>query len=386
VAGARNAGRARVLVGFAAFGLFWGGWGAALPAVRVHANASEGALGAALLCIGAGALLSMRPTGVLIDRAGPRVAPLAFAAFGLAAALAALAPSPGALAAALLALGAASGAADVAINADGTGAERIGRPLLTLAHALFSGSVVAASLLVAVARAAGAGAEVIVGALAVLELGAAVALWRLEAPTLTGAGAPRGSLLRIPAPLLVLGALTALAYLVENAWQSWSAIHLESTLGAPPGLASLAPAVFGAAATAGRVAGHRAGSRVSPRALVVAGAATATAGSLVAALAGAPGAALAGIAAAGVGTSICAPTFISLAGRLAGPAERGAAVSAVTTLAYLGFLVGPAAVGAVADLAGLTAALAGVAGVAAVLAVLTALAGPLRAPRAAGVI
>jgi hypothetical protein len=50
-----------------------------------------------------------------------------------------------------------------------------------------------------------------------------------------------------------------------------------------------------------------------------------------------------------------------------GAAERGNAISGVTTLAYLGFLVGPAAVGLVAGAASLPAALVGVAGVALLL-------------------
>jgi MFS family permease len=76
-----------------------------------------------------------------------------------------------------------------------------------------------------------------------------------------------------------------------------------------------------------------------------------------------------GILLAGLGTSVCAPTVISIAGRIVAPGDRGSAVSIVTTIAYLGFLVGPAAVGLAADAASLRAALAGVAGLALVLAV-----------------
>ncbi|MGC1731202.1 MAG: hypothetical protein WA731_00815 [Pseudonocardiaceae bacterium] len=47
----------RALGGFAAFGLFWGAWGAALPAVQVRSGSTDGELGAALLMIGLGALL-----------------------------------------------------------------------------------------------------------------------------------------------------------------------------------------------------------------------------------------------------------------------------------------------------------------------------------------
>ena len=72
---------------------------------------------------------------------------------------------------------------------------------------------------------------------------------------------------------------------------------------------------------------------------------------------------------AGLGTSICAPTLFSLAGRSARPEQRAAAVSAVTTLAYLGFVAGPALVGLAAQASSLPAALGGVAGLAVLLAV-----------------
>src|SRR5918996_566897 len=103
-------GRSRALLGFAAFGAFWGSWGAVLPAVQQHAGVDDGELGIALLCIGAGALLSMRPAGSLVDRWGAPALPAAVAVFAACAALPALATAPLGLSAALFVLGAASGA------------------------------------------------------------------------------------------------------------------------------------------------------------------------------------------------------------------------------------------------------------------------------------
>jgi putative MATE family efflux protein len=124
--------------------------------VRAHAGVGAGTLGLALLCIGAGALVSMRPAGAVLDRHGARVLPLATAAFAASALLPALATSGAALAAALLALGAASGVVDVANNAEGVRAEAASRrPLMNLAHAAFSATVVVGSLLAGALRAAG---------------------------------------------------------------------------------------------------------------------------------------------------------------------------------------------------------------------------------------
>ena len=361
--------RARALLGAAGFGLFWGAWGAALPLVQAHAGASDSALGLALVCIGAGALVSMRPAGVLVDRAGPRVASLVILAFAATTVLPALATSPAALAGALLLLGAASGAVDVAINADAARAEAAGRPAMNLTHALFSASVVGASLLVGLLRTLDVGVLGVLGCFAASLAAIAVALAVMPA----GRAAPaaperRASLLHIPKPLLILGALAAVAYLVENAWQSWSAVHLESDLDASPAVAALGPALFGASAVAGRLAGHALAHRVTERRLLAGGAALGATGTLLSALAPTSAVALAGIALAGAGTSVCAPTLIGLAGRLARPGERGSAVSAVITLAYFGFVVGPAAVGLVAGATSLPAALAGVGVVAALLA------------------
>lgn len=364
-----------------AFGLFWGAWGAVLPAVQASSGSTDGELGAALLMIGLGALVSMRLTGHLVDRLGAPVLPVVMVGFAVAGVLPAFAGSPVALGAALLLLGALAGATDVAINAAGVHAEiRSQRPLMNLAHAWFSVGVVVASLSTAALRAAGAGPRVVLGTVFVLVT--VITVFALAPDSLRTKGesghgtpspVPEFSAPRkwYPAlPLIVFGCLGALAYLVENAWQSWGAVYLETTLDATVGLSSTVPAVFASAAATGRFAGNAISRRVKPVQLLSAGALTAGAGTLVAATAGSPWVGLAGIAVAGLGSSVCAPTVISLAGAWAGPERRGAAVSTVTTIAYLGFLVGPAGVGLASSLTSLPTALAGVAAIAVLLAVL----------------
>jgi MFS family permease len=369
-------GRVRVLGGFAAFGAFWGTWGAALPAVQSHAHVDDGQLGIALLCIGAGALVSMRLAGTLVDRWGPVALPATLAAFGAAAALPGLATSTAGLCAVLLVLGGTSGAVDVAINAEGTRTEAAaGRPVLSLAHGTFSACVVIGSLVAGGLRAAGGTGEVVLGVVGAAVVVVAVGLWRV--PTARAASAPaRASLRHLPPLLLVLGALCALAFFVENAWQSWGAVHLEADLDASPALGALAPALFAGAAAVSRLGAHVLVGRFDEIALMRAGAVAGAAGTLLAALAPVAALALVGVAIAGAGISICAPILFSIAGRSADEAARGAAVSVVTTIAYLGFLIGPAAVGLLADAATLRTSLAAAAGVALALA---ALAGRARA-------
>jgi MFS family permease len=375
VPGAR---RTSVLLGFAALGVFWGAWGAALPAVQRRSGATDAELGLALLLVGLGALVSMRATGVLMDRIGPRLTPVSVAIFGLAGLLPGLAGSPGALYFFALLVGAASGAMDVAINADAVHWEvRVGRPILNLAHAAFSAAVVFGSVATGLLRWGGAGPVLIFGlAAAVVVLSALV--MRPE-PWAQGEsdGRPR-FLQRVPVWLLVIGGLGALAFWIEGTWQDWGAVYLERTLDAPPAASALGPALFAAAMTVGRLTAHRIARPGTERTVLVVGAALAGAGSALAAAAPSAPIALAGIAVAGAGCSICAPTIVSLAGRAARPAERATVVGSLTTVMYLGFLVGPAAVGGLAELATLRVSLSAVAALGFLLSLLFAV---VRLPR-----
>jgi MFS family permease len=375
--------RARVLLGFAALGIFWGAWGAALPAVQRSSGASDAELGVALLLVGVGALLSMRGTGVLLDHLGPKLTPVTIALFGLAGLLPAVAGSPEALYVVLFVVGATSGAMDVAINAGAVREEvHSGRPLLNVAHASFSAAVVAASLGTGALRWAGAGPGVVFALSSVLILATAVAVrspaaWEPE----PGAG-PR-LFGRVPRWLLVLGVLGALAFWIESAWQNWGSVQLERTLDAAPATSALAPALFAASMTAGRLAGNTLLARWSERVLLVGGAAVSALGTAVGALASSAPTALLGIAVAGAGCSVLAPTIVSVAGRAARPQERATIVGSVTTLMYLGFLVGPAAVGGLAQVETLRVSLTAVAALALLLAGLCALV-RLPEPRRAG--
>ncbi len=366
---ARNAGRARALTGFAALGIFWGAWGAELPAVKSHAGADDAALGAALFCIGAGALLAMRPAGVLVDRRGRGVLPGITVLFAVCGFLPALATSPAGLAAVLLALGAASGSLDVAINAEGVRSEAAGPPVLRLAHGMFSLAAVTAALGAGGLRAAGASPAGVFGVTAGAVLAAAAATLLLAAAPPHREGAPQlRDLLRAPWPLVALGFLCALAFFVEGAWQTWGALHLQDSLGASAAVSAAAPALFAGSMALGRIAGQS--LRTPERLTLTFAAALAAAGTAVAATASSAAIGLGGIVAAGLGISICAPTLIAIAGRRARPERRGSAVSVVTTVAYLGFLLGPAAVGVAAHATTLRTALAAVAGLALLLALL----------------
>ena len=361
--------RTRALIGFAALGVWWGAFGAALPAIQANADAGDAELGLGLLLLGLGALVSMRATGVLMDRAGPAVTPVAIGLFGLTGLLPALADSPGELYLFLLVVGATSGSMDVAINADAVHEEvASGRPLLNLAHAGFSAAVFFASLMTGLLRSLGAEPLAVFALVSALVVTAAVAT-RLGPvrPWRPAEGETPRLIQGVPGWLLALGLLGAMAFWIESAWQNWGAVHLERAFDAGAGTSALAPALFAGAMAVGRLMAHRLASPGSERTVLVAAAALTASGSALAAFAGSAPVALVGILVAGAGCAVCAPTIISIAGRAAKPRERATLVGSLTTLMYLGFLVGPAAVGVLAELTTLRASLGSVAAVALLL-------------------
>ena len=361
--------RTRALIGFAALGVWWGAFGAALPAIQGNADAGDAELGFGLLLLGLGALVSMRATGVLMDRAGPALTPVAIGLFGLTGLLPALADSPGELYLFLLVVGATSGAMDVAINADAVHEEvASGRPLLNLAHAGFSAAVFFASLMTGLLRSLGAEPLAVFALVSALVVTAAVAT-RLGPvrPWRPAEGETPRLIQGVPGWLLALGLLGAMAFWIESAWQNWGAVHLERAFDAGAGTSALAPALFAGAMAVGRLMAHRLASPGSERTVLVAAAALTASGSALAAFAGSAPVALVGILVAGAGCAVCAPTIISIAGRAAKPRERATLVGSLTTLMYLGFLVGPAAVGVLAELTTLRASLGSVAAVALLL-------------------
>ncbi|MEV0132475.1 MFS transporter [Dactylosporangium sp. NPDC050688] len=359
----------------AAFGAFWGTWGAAVARVRDQAGLDDGGLGTALLCISAGALPAMLLTGRALDRWGLRcTAPLiaALGAAGLAAALTADG-LPG-LCLGLTGVGVASGAADVAMNSVGGRAEqRTGRPVITRAGAVFSTGVVVSSLGTGAAYATGAPTWLPFAAVLLLSALAGAAILR----ALTGVPAaaavtqpePAGTRLPLP-PLLLVGALGALAFASENAHQSWSVVFMQDVLTTGPGLSATAPAVFAATVAATRFAV----SAVSPahaRTVLVAGAAVAATGATVVARAPSLPVALTGLVLAAAGTGALFPTLLSIVSRNVAESARGRATAVVTVVSYLGFLLGPVYVGLWSSTTSLRGAMLAVAVLGVALAALT---------------
>ena len=359
--------RRGLLLAFAVFGAFWGAWAAVLPAVRQRAGVDDGQLGLALGAIALSAVPVMPVAGRLVDRLGARrVLPSSLFAFAVVLPLAALARSLPALVGALVLLGLATGALDVAANTATAAWERVehGR-LMSVGHGAFSVGVLVGSGSAGLAREAGAAPLPALGTVSVLVL--LVAVTQPDYRRADGEVTPAARSSRLPGLLLGVGALTAGAFLAEDAVQSWSALHLERGLGASPAVSGLGPALFAGAMAVGRLAGGLLRWRDSTT--VAACGSALAAGVLVVALAPSAPVALVGLVLAGAGTSVLAPVLYSAVGSRAAPGRQGADLAAVSALGYAGFVAGPPLVGVISAASSLPTALGCLAAVGAAIAV-----------------
>ena len=110
---------------FAVNGAMVGTWVAHIPWLQDHLAVSKATLGLCLLCMAAGALVSMPLTGRILDRrSSGSVTRAATLVFCLMLPLPLLATSPAMLAGILFVFGATGGAMDVSMNAHGVAVER----------------------------------------------------------------------------------------------------------------------------------------------------------------------------------------------------------------------------------------------------------------------
>ncbi|CAN5607729.1 MFS transporter [soil metagenome] len=354
----RTAEKRALLLSFAAFGSFWGAFAALLPDLRRQVGVEDGELGLALGAIAVCALPAMPLAGRLVDRSGAaRVVPVTLVGFAVAVTPLGFATSLPGLVLSLALLGAVTGAYDVALNTATAAWERLeGAPLMAAVHGSFSAGVLVGGVLTGLARQAGAGPRLVLPVVAVLLAALAFsqpAYRRVPSMAEGGAGGRR-----LGTVLLLLGGLVGAAFLVEDGLQSWSALHLERTLGAAPAVGGLGPGLFAGAMAVGRFGAHVLVPVGKEVIAVAVGGSCIAAGALVFAFAPAPGLALAGLVLAGLGSAVLAPILLSAVGARATPGRQGADLAAVTALGYSGFIAGPPLVGLLSGLTSLPTALA----------------------------
>jgi predicted MFS family arabinose efflux permease len=343
------------MAAFLAMGVLWGGFAAVLPDLKAMLGVDEAGLGLLMLFTPVAAVLAMLAAPRAGAGLGRAALPLAALAMAAAFALPGQAAAVWAFPLAMMACGAATGLTDVLMNARTAAVEAArGAPLMNLAHAAYSFGYAGGAVATGAMRAADWAPAEVTATLALA--GGLIALGTVERDgTIRGLTRPAGAgggggLGLVP---VAGGAIVLIAFLTENAAESWSALHIEQTLGAPPGAGAMGPAALALTMGVARLAGQGLAQRMGEGRLLAGGAAVAALGAMGAALAQSPGQAYAAFVVMGVGASVLAPTAFTLVGRAAAPGARARAVARATLLGYFGYFFGPPLLGLVAGEFGL---------------------------------
>ncbi len=350
---------------FAGAGFGFASWASRIPQVKAHLGLDPSQLGAVLLSLAAGSVISLPLAGPLVARFGSRATVRATAALGGAGLVVVavgyrigVAPVVGGL----FCWGAGSGTWDVAMNVQGALVERrLGRSIMPRFHAGFSLGTVAGAL--------GGAAMVALGvsvtahlAIAGLIVGVAVPVSArrflpdranlVDPGTPTGAAGPgefeaptaRASLLAWRESRTLLVGLFVLAFaFAEGAGNDWISLATIDHHHVAPAVGTLVFATFLGAMTTARWFGPAALDRFGrvpvARVLVV----LSIAGLVLFIFGPGIGLALLGALLWGTGTSLGFPMGMSAGADE--PALAAPRVGVITTIGYSAFLAGPPLIG-----------------------------------------
>jgi len=345
------------LAAFFSMGILWGSFAADLPDIKIMLGVSESRLGFLMFLTPLAAMLAMRAAPWVSDQLGRHVLGVTSLCMALAFVLPGQTGVWYLFPAAMLVCGATTGAVDVLMNARVSAMEVAqGRPLMNLCHAAYSFGYAGGALGTGALRSMGATPAVVMAVAAALAVLAALATFEAEGEIDGLRAPPEGTSASLGLIPVIGGAIVLIAFMSENAAESWSALHIEKTLHGSAALGSAGPAVLALTMGTARVFGHGLSAKISALRLLLIGAAISACGALAVAFAASPFLAYAGFIVMGIGSSVIAPTAFTLVGTMAAPEARARAVARATMLGYAGYFVGPPLVGMIAGGLGLRAA------------------------------
>ncbi|HEX9449017.1 MAG TPA: MFS transporter [Dongiaceae bacterium] len=342
---------------FLSNGLTLSAWVPLVPLARQRLDLNDAALGLVLLSLGAGALISMPLSGLIIARIGSRqtiliVSMMFFAMLPLLACLTSL-PL---MVLALFIFGGANGVMDIAMNAQGVAVEHlVGRPIFSSLHGMFSvGGIIGASLCGALMH---LGLSPLTAAALIVTMMALLVLSQLAALLPGRDGRTERQHFNRPTGLVaLLGLLAFAAAMTEGAMMDWSAVFLRFNRGFSEAGVGLGFAAFSATMAIGRLTGDWVVGRFGADMTIRIGSLLSTAGLCLVTASTDTRLVLLGFAMTGLGLANVVPQLFGMAGKLPG-FSPGIAISAVATLAYAGILAGPPLIGPLASLTSLPVAL-----------------------------
>ena len=342
-------------------GFAMGAWAPLVPYARQRLALDEKSLGALLLCLGLGSLITMLFSGKLVGRFGCR----SMATCGVIGViitlpfLAAVNSLP-LMIVTLFLFGAGVGMTDITVNVQGTLVEKAAqRPLMSGFHGLFSVGGIVGAALGSLALSAGLtpvsmalGASLVILFTLIVSYGGLLPFGQHETTT--------HHPFRLNRSLVVMALMCLVCFLAEGSILDWSGIWLTSHQGLDLAYAGWGYAVFGCTMAIMRLIGDKILVALGRRKLLLLSGGFTITGFVIAVTFSQWEISLAAFALIGLGAANVVPIITTLAGSDSTmPANMS--VAFVSTVGYLGILMGPALIGFVAHTASLAIAFIGVA-------------------------
>lgn len=335
-------------------GIVWGSFAAFVPVLKAQIGASDALFGIILSVSAIGLMSAMLVAPALDHRLASRAMPVGALFLAIGFLFPSLAMTPLWFAAAMLWVAFASGILDIVMNARVSELEaRQRRSLMNLNHAMFSFAYAGGAFVTGLVRDAQLPPlTMFVGALVLIFV---ASMWMRMPVAETDPGNPTGR--GYPVGVVVLGGIVVLiAFMTESASESWSALHVERSLGGNALQGALGPTMLGLTMGVGRLAGQAISERVDNGILIGAAAILSACGAVLAALAETPLHAYVGFGILGLGVSVIAPTALAMVGQSVGPGPRTHAISRTAVIGFAGFFIGPPMMGILSEFAGLPTA------------------------------
>ena len=343
--------RRAVVVLFFTNGASFSSWLPRIPEVRERLDLSLGSLGAVLVAVGLGGLITSVVAGAVVDRVGSRVTAVGAAVLlSLGLPLIGLAPSALLLAGALLVLSSVDALADVAMNVQAAEVQRLsGRSVVQRFHAAWSIGTVTGAGVGTAAAALGIGltAQLVVTGLVLAGM-ALLASRRLprDADVLDDE-TDEGPVRRRSAVILL--AITALSLaMIEGTPGDWAALFGVDVHGASEGVAGLGYVAVASGMVVGRLGGDRATDHLGEQRLLRVALAVVCAGLAIVVLSPVVAVAIGGFGVIGCGISVLFPALYLQAATTPG-VPAGLGVGVMSSGARLGFLLSPPITGALSE-------------------------------------
>lgn len=356
-----SAQRLSTLLSFFSLGLSTAAWAPLIPYAQQRLHLNHADFGTLLLCIGAGSMLAMPATGLLIQKVGCRaIISVAVLLLLMVLPTFALTSSILIMTVALFLFGTAAGSLGVAINLQAVIVEKNStKSMMSQFHGMCSlgglAGVITVTALLAVGVSPLMSALAICLLLVVLSVMAvpnSLAVIKKEPKTDTAEVESKTK--KFPSPLIILmGLVCFIAFLSEGSAMDWSGIYLINEYGVKPALAGLAYTCFAIAMTSGRFAGQYLIKALGEKNIIIYSAVCAALGLFTVVVAPHWIVVLLGYALLGLGCSNIVPVMFSRVGRQ-NVMSKAAALSCVSTMAYTGSLLGPALVGITSEMMGLS--------------------------------